>query len=75
VIALRAPAGAKHPVQMIYSDPTCANFVDTPALAAAPYFREVLGSLDCPPRAVRLMRLGWIAALFDRAARAGGRAA
>ncbi len=29
VIALRAPAGARHPVQMIYSDPGCSDFEDT----------------------------------------------
>lgn len=56
-IALRAAAGAQHPIQMIYSDPTCADFVDTPYLAAAPYFRAVLGAFACPLRAVRLMRL------------------
>lgn len=27
VIALRGPSGAKHPVQMIYSDPGCTDFV------------------------------------------------
>jgi hypothetical protein len=57
VIALRCPAQAKHPVQMIYSDPTCSDFADTPALAAAPYFQDILGNLACPLRAVRLMRL------------------
>ncbi|HEY2758513.1 MAG TPA: aspartyl/asparaginyl beta-hydroxylase domain-containing protein [Pseudolabrys sp.] len=57
VIALRGPAGAKHAVQLIYSDPACTDFVDTPALAVAPYFQEVLGSLACPLQAVRLMRL------------------
>jgi hypothetical protein len=57
VIALRALAGASHPVQMIYSDPARTDFVDTPALAAAPYFRQVLASFACPLYAVRLMRL------------------
>jgi hypothetical protein len=57
VIALRGPAGARHPVQMIYSDPACTDFADTPALAAAPYFREVLGTLACELQAVRLTRL------------------
>jgi aspartyl/asparaginyl beta-hydroxylase len=57
VIPLRGPAGARHPVQMIYSDPACTAFADTPLLAAAPYLQEVLASLDCPLLAVRLMRL------------------
>jgi hypothetical protein len=57
VIALRGQAGAKHPIQMIYSDPACTDFADTPALAAAPYFQVVLASLACPLQAVRLMRL------------------
>ncbi len=56
-IALRAPAGESHPIRMIYSDPACTDFVDTPALAAAPYFRAVLGAFACPLHAVRLMRL------------------
>jgi hypothetical protein len=57
VIALRGPSGAKHPVQMIYSDPGCTDFADTPALAAEPYFQDVLAALACPLQAVRLMRL------------------
>jgi quercetin dioxygenase-like cupin family protein len=57
VIALRAPEGAKHPVAMIYSDPTAKAFVDTPMLATSPYFREVLRAFACEIRAVRLMRL------------------
>src|SRR5471032_1319462 len=57
VIALRGPAGARHPVQMIYSDPSCTDFEDTAALLASPYFREVLGRFTCPLHAVRLMRL------------------
>jgi hypothetical protein len=57
VIPLRGPAGARHPVQMIYSDPTCPAYADTPLLATAPYLREVLGRFACPLQAVRLMRL------------------
>ncbi len=57
VIALRGPAGARHPVQMIYPDPACVDFADTPMLAACPAFREVLGTFACPLQAVRLMRL------------------
>jgi Aspartyl/Asparaginyl beta-hydroxylase len=57
VIALRGKAGATHPVMMIYSDPTCRDFADTPMLAACPYFRQVLDTFEAPLRAVRLMRL------------------
>jgi hypothetical protein len=57
VIALRAPAGARHPVQMIYSDPGCTDFVDTAVLAGSPYFRAVLSAFACPLHSVRLMRL------------------
>ena len=57
VIALRAPAGARHPIQMIVSDPSCIDYVDTPALAACPNFRTVLAAFSCPLLAVRLMRL------------------
>src|SRR5579871_5040597 len=57
VIPLRGVAGAKHPVMMIYSDPTATAFEDTPMLAACPYFRDVLSSFECELRSVRLMRL------------------
>jgi hypothetical protein len=57
VIPLRGLAGARHPVQMVYSDPSRSDFVDTPALAGSPYFRQVLASFACPLQAVRLMRL------------------
>lgn len=56
-LPLRAPAGETHPVRLIYSDPGATAFVDTPHLARAPYFRNVLGLFRCPLRAVRLMRL------------------
>jgi len=56
-IALRAPKGETHPVRMIYSDPACTDFVDTPALAAAPYLRQVLAAFACPLMSARLMRL------------------
>ncbi len=36
VIPLRGPAGARHPVQMIYSDPTCPDYADTPLLRRRP---------------------------------------
>lgn len=57
VIALRTKAGAVHPVQMIYSDPTARDFEDAPALAETPYFRAALAGFACPLRSVRLMRL------------------
>jgi hypothetical protein len=57
VIPLRGPAGARHPVQMIYSDPSRSDFEDTALLSGSPYFRDVLGRFGCPLHAVRLMRL------------------
>ena len=45
VIALRAAAGATHPVKMIYSDPSATRFEDTLVLDACPYFRESLARL------------------------------
>jgi hypothetical protein len=57
VIPLRALVGAKHPIQMIYSDSTRSDFEDTPMLAGSPYFREVLAAFACPLHTVRLMRL------------------
>jgi quercetin dioxygenase-like cupin family protein len=56
-IALRGPAYATHPVQLIYSDPACTDFKDTPVLARCAYFRSVLDSFTCPLNAVRLMSL------------------
>jgi Aspartyl/Asparaginyl beta-hydroxylase len=57
VIPLRGPADATHPIRMIYSDPGCSDFADTPLLADTPYFRAVLAAIACPLQAVRLMRL------------------
>lgn len=57
VLPLRAPAGATHPIQMIYPDPGCGTYVDTPLLAKCPTFRRVLAALQCPLQAVRLMKL------------------
>jgi hypothetical protein len=56
-IPLRAPAGERHPLRQIYSDPTCQSFVDTPMLQSSGYFRHVLDRFECPLRSVRLMRL------------------
>jgi hypothetical protein len=57
VLPLRAPAGARHPIKMIYSDPSCDTFVDTPLLARGAYFQQVLAAFECPLQAVRLMKL------------------
>jgi hypothetical protein len=56
-IALRAAAGATHPIMMIYSDPSATAFEDTPMLGGCSYFRQVLRAFACPLRSVRLMRL------------------
>ena len=58
VVPLRGKAGARHPVMMIYADPQCRDFEDTPFLAACPYIQSVLRVFACPLEAVRLMRLG-----------------
>ncbi|HWK97172.1 MAG TPA: aspartyl/asparaginyl beta-hydroxylase domain-containing protein [Pseudolabrys sp.] len=57
VIPLRAQAGARHPIQMIYSNPAATAFEDTPLLESAAYIQEVLAAFACPLQAVRLMRL------------------
>jgi len=57
VIPLRAPVGEKHLIRMIYSDPSCREFTDTPFLLACPYFQEVLAAFRAPLAAVRLMKL------------------
>lgn len=57
VLPLRHPAGATHPVMMIYSDPAATAFVDGPLLDHTPAFRHLLAQFRCPLHAVRLMRL------------------
>jgi mannose-6-phosphate isomerase-like protein (cupin superfamily) len=57
VVPLRASANAKHPVMMIYSDPSCKEFVDTPLLNRCPYFQQILGAFQCDLESVRLMKL------------------
>ena len=57
VIPLRGPATALHPILMIYSDPSCIEFADTPFLTRARYLPEVLRSFHCSLLAARLMRL------------------
>jgi hypothetical protein len=58
VLPLRASASATHPIQMIYSDPACDAYVDTPLLAACPAIAAALAVFECPLESVRLMRLG-----------------
>lgn len=57
VIPLRGPSTATHPVMMIYSDPNCTEFSNTPFIAKCAYFQKVLDSFQCPLMAVRLMKL------------------
>lgn len=57
IIPLRGCKGAEHPVMMIYSDPNCREFEDTPFLQHCPYFQEVLATFACELQAVRLMKL------------------
>jgi hypothetical protein len=57
VIPLRSAVGARHPIQMIYSDPAAREFEDTVLLQGCPSFRQVLAAFACPLRSVRLMRL------------------
>ena len=57
VIPLRGPADARHPAMMIVTTPGQKNFADTPALAACPYFREMIDSFQTEIRGVRLLRL------------------
>ena len=57
VVPLRAPKGATHPIQMIYSPPGITDFVDTAFLERTPYFAEAIAAFRCPVMSVRLMRL------------------
>jgi len=57
VIPLRGPEGAKHPIQMIFPNPTAKAFENTPFLDNCPHFRAVMDEFHCPLREVRLMRL------------------
>lgn len=56
-IPLRAAAGETHRSRMIGTHPLAASFVDTHYLDRAPALRALLAGLDCPLKAVRLMRL------------------
>lgn len=57
VIPLRGSKGASHPVKMIYSDPTCTEFEDTPFIQHTPYIASLLKRFSCAIDSVRLMKL------------------
>jgi hypothetical protein len=57
VIPLRSPAGERHPLRMINSDPSAKAFENTALLEPCPYFRAVMETFRAPLRNVRLMRL------------------
>jgi hypothetical protein len=57
IVPLRGPAGAIHPVMMMYSDPGCRHFADTPFLRRCEYFPKVIAAFPFPLDAVRLMKL------------------
>jgi hypothetical protein len=56
-IPLRAPAGATHPIQQIFSNPACNEFCATDFLRRAPYMQQVLDRFQCALLSVRLMKL------------------
>ncbi len=56
-LPLRAPATARHPIQMIYPAPDATEFVDTAWRAGMPGLSAVIDAFDCEVRTVRLMRL------------------
>lgn len=56
-VALRAPAGAAHPIQQIYSPPGVTDFTDTIWCARMPALAAVIAAFECPVLSVRLMRL------------------
>jgi hypothetical protein len=53
-VALRTTVGAHVP---LYPDPAKNDYVDLPVLDRCAYFREVLTTLRCPLRMVRLLKL------------------
>jgi len=56
-IPLRGVAGARHPIQMIFSDPSATAFEDTPFLVHCPALRQVIEAFQCEVQSTRLMRL------------------
>lgn len=57
ICPLRGTANATHPVMMIYSDPACTEFEDTPFLQKLMYLSGILSSFCCPLLSARLMKL------------------
>lgn len=57
VLPLRAPATAKHPIQMIYPAPGVHEFVDTAWRERMPAVSAAIDAFRCPVRVARLMRL------------------
>jgi hypothetical protein len=57
VLPLRVPAGTIHPIQSMYSNPLCKDFVDTKRLQRCPYIQRVLSTFQGSLFAVRLMKL------------------
>jgi hypothetical protein len=66
-LPLRGPAGETHPIRMIYPNPTCRDFADTPLLALCPYFQEALAAFGAPLESVRLMKLSAGSAIKEHA--------
>lgn len=56
-LALRAPAGARHAVEVLHNAPGLTDFADLPVLARCPHFKAVVDALACEVSAVRLLRL------------------
>src|SRR5262245_34791297 len=54
---LRSGKGETHPLRMIYPNPACREFVDTPLLQRCAYFSKVLRTFQCELGCVRLMQL------------------
>lgn len=57
IIPLRGSADAEHPTMLIYSNPICTDFKNTPWLDKCNYLPEVLASFQCNLQSVRLMKL------------------
>jgi hypothetical protein len=56
-LALRAPAGATHPILRIAANPGTSEWEPTQWLDRSPNFKRLLSQLLCDLEAVRLMRL------------------
>lgn len=56
-VALRAPAGAVHPIQKLSPLPGIKYFVDTDVLNECIYFKTILNNFLCPLKSVRLLKL------------------